>query len=718
MTDTEPGPSLEGIDPVTFQIIKHRLVRVTDEAVTALKRVSGAPNTNEGHDLMVALYTNEGDLLAGGMGFLHHYIGASRATKHIIDYYGDDIAEGDVFILNDPYTAAFHPPDIYIISPVFYDGELQTFTANFVHVNDVGSVDAGGFSPNSTSIFHEGFQTAGLKLVTEGDMNRDVLDTILNMSRDPGMLELDLRSQIAANNVAIDRMTSLFEEFGVDAVERVGEALIRQSERRFRSRLADLPDGEWGARQYIDSIPDDELFTVQLELRKQGDALTFDFAGTSEQSAYGLNCTYWATVGGVLAPLLPLLCYDMTWNDGIIRVLDVEAPEGTLVNAQRPAPISIATVATLQVCNSLSTIAVSKLVGASDAFADRTTGVWHGAHGGYIVEVDRGDYSQVDVITDTFAGAGGARAFADGVDLGGELVNVVSRWANVERHESVLPLAYLYRRFVPDSGGPGKHRGGLGHEYAVAPVETVESFETVTFGRGIDVPASTGVFGGYPGCTIQYTAYRDTTIWDEDPDLPPTDDTLATARTESAAWGVTAFEKGDFLHVRLPGSGGYGDPLKRDPERVADDVAAGKVRAETARAVYGVPVTAAGDIDGDVERTREAIREDRLGDAETTAVPVGVTGESTGERLGPSLEVIDADGRYTACCECGTSFAPVSESWKDRVAVRERSVSAAGSGRDASDDIRLREFICPDCATLLDTEVAKAGDPFLTSRLY
>jgi N-methylhydantoinase B len=726
--DARPGPSLEGVDPVTFQIIKHRLEQVTDEAVEALKRVSGSPNTNEGHDLMVALYTADGDLLTGGVGFLHHYLGASQATKRILDFFGDDIGPGDVFMLNDSYTAAFHPPDVYLVAPIFYEGELQAFAANFVHVTDVGSVDAGGFSPNSTSVFHEGFQTPGLKLVDGGEMREDVLATIKNMSRDPGMLELDLRSQIAANNVANERLVSLFDDYGAATVDAVGEALIDQSETAFRRRLRELPDGRFETRQYVDSFPEDRTFTVQLALTKEGDSLTYDFAGTDEQSEYGLNCTYWATVGGVVAPLLPMLCHDMTWNDGIIRAIDVEAPRGSIVNAERPAPISIATVATLQTCNSLSTLAVSKLVGASDAYADRATGVWHGAHGGYIVEVAQGGQTTVDVITDTFAGAAGARAFADGVDLGGELVNVVSRWANVERHESVLPLVYLYRRFVADSGGAGEYRGGVGHEYAITPYgDDVDTFETVTFGRGVEVPQSTGVFGGYPGSTIEYTAFRDTDLWADGTDYPPTAAQLSDTIQDSAQWGVTTFDTGDVLHVRLPGSGGYGDPLDRPPEKVAGDVRTGRVTPAIARDVYGVPVDAEGSLDGSVERTRDRLRSERLAAADTVGAPVdGVDAADvrpTGDRLGPSLRVVagdtttaDAD-RYTACADCGAVLAPTDDNWKHHVAVRTLPVSAAGSAHDADESFELRQFVCSACGCLLDTEVAHEDDPFLESRL-
>jgi N-methylhydantoinase B len=712
------GPSVAGVDPVTFQIVKHRLVQVTDEAVGALKRVSGAPNTNEGHDLMVALYTPDGDLLTGGVGFLHHYLGASEATKHVIETFEGDIGPGDMFMLNDPYTAALHPPDVYIVCPIFHEGDLQAFSASFVHVADIGAVDPGGFAPNSTSVFHEGFQTPGLKLIEGGEIRADVLATIKNMSRDPGMLELDLRSQIAANNVARDRLQSLASEYGPATVEAVGRELIEQSGERFRDRLRDLPDGRWETRQYLDSVAEDREYEVRLALEKSGTDLTFDFAGTDEQSEYGLNCTYIATYGGVLAPVFPLFCPDMTWNDGIIRAVDVEAPSGSIVNAERPAPISIATVATLQMCNSLSTLAVSKLLGSTEAYADRATGVWHGAHCHVSMEIDHGDERTVEALTDTFAGAGGARAFDDGVDLGGEVVNVVARWGNAERHESTFPLRYVQRRYLPDSGGAGEHRGGVGHEYALAPVPgaDAEGIDVVTIGRGLAVPHSTGVFGGYPGSTTDYRVYRD--VGEVSGTFDP--ETDAAGAGDPAAWGVHALDDGDVFYLRFPGSGGYGDPLDRPPERVADDVAAGKVTPETAERVYGVPVDDEGRIDGDVDGTRAAIRRDRLADGAPDDRPAVPDPTPTDLRLGANVPVVvDDDGvRYAACEACDAVLAPATDDWKAAAVRADRPASAAGEHTDSDDRFRLREFVCPDCATLLDTEVVRAGDPSLVSRLH
>ncbi len=703
----------ERVDPVTFKIIKHRLTRVTDEAVSALKRVSGSATTNEGHDLMVALYTADGDLLTGGVGFLHHYVGASEATKHIVDRFSGDIDPGDRFLLNDPYTAALHAPDVYLITPIFHAGELRAFAANFVHVADLGSIDPGGFAPNSRSVFHEGFQTPGLKIIEGGKMRTDVLETIRNMSRDPGRLEADIRSQIAANNVATDRMRTLMEEYGPATVAGVGADLIDQSARSFRERLRELPDGTWEARQYLRSEPEDRTYTIKLALHKKGDSLVFDFTGTDEQSEVGLNCTAIGTRGGVLAPLLPLLCHDMTWNDGIVERITIDAPEGSLVNAERPAPVSIATVATLQICNSLATLAISRMLGASEAHADRATGVWHGAHAGIGFEIRDDGETSVGMVTDTFAGAGGGRAVGDGIDLGGEITNVVTRWANAERHEGNQPIRFLGRRFVPESGGPGEYRGGAGHEYAITPVNAldIEEITVSTSGRGTEIPKSTGVFGGYPGCTVAYTAFRGSTPEGETAFPDPTDPDVA---AEDIVWGNHPIDDDDAVYVRTPGSGGYGDPLARDPEAVATDVARGIVTLDAAEAVYGVPVTADGEIDGDVAACRDR-RHERRKPADEFNPPVSSqTVEDTALRLGEHVAIVEnGTTRYVACEACETVIAPMDPDWKGTTAVTDRPVSEAGLYRDCPDDLRLREFCCPACGRLLDTEMAFAGDPYL-----
>ncbi len=696
--------SVTKVDPVTFEIIRHKLYSVMDEAIIALENVSGSPITNEGHDLMASLYKADGGLMVGGVGFLHHLTSAAQAVKHILQTYSDDpgIDEDDVYFLNDSYTAALHPPDVYLISPIHFRGRLTGFAANFVHVTDIGAIDPGGFSPSARDNYQEGFQSKGLKLVEGGRMRRDVLDTFLNMVRDPGMTQLDLKSQLAANHVAKQRMLELYEDYDVDVVETVSEELIRQSEQLVRNRLSELPDGEWRVREYID-MPGANA-KVELTATKEGDTLTYDFTGSSPQVELGVNCSYWATWGGLFAPIFPLLAWDVTWNEGVTRPIRLIAPEGTIVNCIRPAPISIATVGTIQIVNNLSTLVLSKLFGASERYAHRATAVWHGSHAhvethGFTAE---GEFF-VAPLTDTFCGAAGARAFADGVDMGGEIPNIVSRWANAESQELNTPIRYLFRRAVPDSGGPGKYRGGVCHEYAFTP-NGANEVGLVLFGKGTRAPMSLGIFGGYPGCNVGYTTFRQGNVHE----LPDRLEELRGSEQFDQFWGTLELHDGDVQYVRFMGGGGYGDPLDREPELVLRDVLAGLVTDGPARDIYGV-VTAAGAVDGDATRARRReLRAERLGRPfeaadERSDVP------RTGKRLAEYLQRTASDA--TQCTWCGTEVAPAGTDWKDHAVLRRLPVEKTGPNRTVAGEFFLIEAFCPGCATLLDAELAAGDDP-------
>lgn len=236
------------MDPITFSIIRHRLFRVVEEAVITLKHVSGTAITNEGHDLMVSLYRADGSLLMGGVGFLHHLTSAAEACKAIIRRFEGQINEGDLFLLNDPFTAALHTSDIYLVSPIHHQGKRIAWSACFVHVYDIGAMNPGGFAPDAQDIYTEGFSSPGIKLIDRGRLHQDLWDTLLNMVRGPEMVALDLRSMIACNNVAKDRMLALTEKYGEETLDLACRMLIEQSEMRLRKRLRELPDGQWQSR--------------------------------------------------------------------------------------------------------------------------------------------------------------------------------------------------------------------------------------------------------------------------------------------------------------------------------------------------------------------------------------------------------------------------------------------------------------------------------------
>ncbi len=602
------------MDPITFSIIRHRLYRVVDEAVITLKHVSGSAITNEGHDLMVSLYRADGSLLMGGVGFLHHLTSAAEACKAVIRRFEGNIDEGDVFLTNCPYTAALHTSDIYLVAPIHYDGVLVAWSACFVHVYDIGAMVPGGFSVDSRDIYTEGFSSPGMKLVEKGEMRQDLMDTLLNMVRAPEMVALDLSSMIAANNVARERMVALIDKYGPAAVDEACETLVNQSEQLFRERLRALPDGRWESRQYFDI--EGETFRVLLAMTKEDDTLTFDFTGSSPQSRYGINCTYWAAWGGFFAPLFPLLCHDITWNDGVIRPIRMIAPEGTIVNCTRPAPVSLATVGAIQSVNNAGCVAISKMLSASEDYAKEATAVWHGSHFAiFMFGRNQRGQEAIGILTETFGGAGGGRSFADGIDVGGEIPNPIGRMANVETTEATFPVRYLFRRATADSGGPGKNRGGNGLELALMHHDSVDgALNYVVSGKGTEFSMSDGLGGGYPGapCAFRYVHGNDAAEQGQNVDPFATSLDAMAGEKETIAWGVYPLTGHDVLYVRSDGGGGYGDPLERAPAKVARDVANGAVSRQVAEEVYGVVLDGAAVDTAATDARREAFRAARL----------------------------------------------------------------------------------------------------------
>jgi len=598
------------MDPITFSIIRHRLYRVVEEAVITLKHVSGSAITNEGHDLMVSLYEADGTLLLGGVGFLHHLTSAAEACKSIIRRFKDDVHEGDLFLLNDPFTAALHTSDIYLVSPIHYKGELIAWSACFVHVYDIGAMNPGGFAPDAVDVFSEGFSSPGLKLVDRGNLRQDVWDTLLNMVRGPEMVALDLRSMIACNNVAKDRMISLVEKYGLPTFQETCKTLVAQSEVQLRERLREFPDGSWESRQYFDVKG--EVYKILLKMTKKGDELIFDFTGSSPQSKYAVNCTKWASLGGLFAPLFPLLCYDITWNEGVIRPITVIAPEGSIVNCTKPSPVSVATVGAIQSVNNAACTTIGKMLASHEDYDDQTSAVWHANHFAvFMFGKNQKGGDAIGILTETFAGSGGARTFADGVDIGGEIPNPISRMANVETVEAMFPVRYLFRRRLQDSGGGGEFRGGTGGELALVPHDAPDGgLHYVLSGKGSQFPQSEGLAGGNPGAINDY-------VWVHSPESEHGHNCFSQSLSsipgekEAISWGVFPLMGKDALYVRWNGGGGVGDPLDRDPASVLTDVINKVISSEAAREIFGVEIQA-GTLDAaKTELLRKSLRADR-----------------------------------------------------------------------------------------------------------
>ncbi len=712
------------VDPFTAEIIRHKFSTAIEEGSVALEAVSGTPITAEAHDYMVSLFTAKGDLLDAGAGYMAVVPGASHVVKHIIDNFSDDpgIFKDDIYFVNDPFLGVMHTSDAFMIVPCHLESRLIGFVASYVHLTDIGAMDPGGFCPDATECYQEGFSTRGLKIVEGGKLRKDVFETILNMVRDAGMVALDLKSLMAACMVVKDRLIKIYHDYGFDTISAVGEQMMGTSERLFRERLLELPDGIFRVRQYLDyhGKLGESVYPLELAMIKEKDNLTFDFTGTHEQLPIGFNTGYWSTFGSIFGGIFPILCPDLPWNEGITKVVRLITPEGTMVNAQRPAPTNTNTVGILALIETTTELAISKMLGASEKYKNWVTAVWKGTDVAATTSgLDhRGQYVQ-GWGSEGFAAAGGARAFKDGVDNGGDAACDTSKVPNVETNEVYFPFRYLYKRVVPDSGGPGKYRGGVVDEWAFTHHDSLRNnFSVVCFpGRGVSFPAGSGLFGGYPGCNSDYIQFRQSNASEFPYNLAST----RGKKEDHICYGTTDIVGDDIMYMRGVGGGGYGDPLDRDPELVLNDVLLGLVTDGPARDIYGVVI----DYHNkkvDVEATyrqRLTLRKNRLGGrrpkVDTTKradIP------STGMRVNEYLQVSGlGEEAFMQCTWCGEKICPASVNWKDNVVTRKVSVTEGGPLRRES-QFSMFQFFCPSCATLLDLDVVFDDDPPLHDKIY
>ena len=227
-----------------------------------------------------------------------------------------------------------------MISPIHFKNELVGWSATFVHVSDVGAMTPGGDSPDATEVFQEGIRFPGIKLVERGRLRRDVFDAFTHMTRQPDAVGLDLKCEIAANNVAKARVQAMYEQYGPEMMNAVSTEMIHYTETVLRSRLREITDGTWSETLTIEA---DGPRRLKLTLRKEGDQLTFDFTGTDKQVSKGINLPYHGTAGFCFGAILSSLAYDLPKNHGVLRPMTVIAPEGTLVNVKYPGPISMST---------------------------------------------------------------------------------------------------------------------------------------------------------------------------------------------------------------------------------------------------------------------------------------------------------------------------------------------------------------------------------------
>ena len=565
------------VDPVTVEVIKGALIYAAEEMGIALRNSAYSPNIKERMDFSCTLFDAQKRLAAQAEHIPVHLGSMSGAVQDGLKQFEGELGKGDMILFNDPYLSGTHLPDLTLIAPIFHEDDLIGYAANKAHHSDVGGKAPGSMAGDATELYQEGIIIPPVKFVKNGDVDEELATLVLSNVRTPDVRMGDLRAQVAANLRGGRRMTDLAETYGVPVLREAMDQTMDYSERRMRTEIATMPPGHYEAEDYLESTGiSDEPVTIKITVTVQKGRLEIDYSGTSGQVEGPVNAVFGVTLSGVYYVLRCVTDSTIPMNAGCYRPVDVYAPEGTLVNPRRPAPVAGGNVETSQrnvdvLLKAFAQIVPQKVCAACQGTMNNV------AVGGTHPATQRSW-----TFYETIAGGFGGRNGLDGVDaVHTHMTNTMN--TPIEAIEGVYPLQFVKYELRRDSGGAGAWRGGVGVERSwllLSPSATLSILAERT------KLAPWGVYGGKPGMRGEFLIRkRDGTE----------------VRLESKC--TVKLEKGDLFVARTPGGGGYGNPLERTPERVLRDVANGLVSKRSAQNDYGVVIRSEmNEIDRDATR--------------------------------------------------------------------------------------------------------------------
>lgn len=560
---------LHGIDPARFEVVKNALISAAEEMKIVLAKTAYSPLLKVAGDYSCGIFSARGEMVAQGPDLPIHLGSMPDAVRTIAETF-PDAAEGDVFIHNDPYRGGSHLPDVNVVMPAFHAGRLLGFGCVRAHWPDIGSATPGSYGA-VTEIYGEGLRLPPVRLYRGGKPIPDVEAIILANVRTPAERLGDLRAQVAANRRAAERMAGLAAKYGTEELLRIMDAVLDYSEAMMRQALRSLPDGVAVFEDIFDGDgiveqgdAEDRTFRVRIALRKRGDTIAADFAGSDPAVAGPMNAPLSVTASGVYCALKMVVDPQslIPPNSGCWRAVSVTAPPGSVVNAQEPSPVVYAN-------HEMShRIADMTFAAMAQVAPDR---VMCGSQGTSAVTTFGGvDYRTGErfVSYESTKGGYGARPMKDGINA---VSSTVSNMLNtpIEVLEMSFPLRVEEYAVVPDSGGPGTFRGGCGVRRSWRILER-DLRASTCFERTVTPPF--GLMGGRPGGNARL-AMR----------LPD-----GTERRVPGKGAYTA-PAGAVVTIEAPGSGGYGPPSGRDPAALRADLLDGYVTAEAAARDYGMP---------------------------------------------------------------------------------------------------------------------------------
>lgn len=590
---------MPNIDPVTLEVVQNRLISIAQEGGYALIRTGASPGIVHTKDLGFNVADHRGRSVVYSMWIPRHGTTLGYMLQSVLRRFpNSEINPGDMFLTNNPHDGALHNLDIAILSPVHYRNEIIAWTGCATHHLDVGG-STPGRAPQATDWRQEGLIFPPMKIMDGGRLREDFFEFFLTNVRAPQYQGLDLKGQIAANNVGKERLLQLLDRYGLDTLRACFDEMINLSEIETRARIRSLVPGRYEATQQMQY---DKMYTIHCTLIVDEDTLTFDFTGTDPQSKYMVNCAAPCTVANVHNLFVCLLIPDLVINEGCFRPLRFVLPEKTVVSCRPPAPCGAASTAGSHQAASVALEALSRALMQSKQLW-RANAMW--GTGTIDVLFTGFDNGGEPFFTRAQIGArgGGARGDLDGADPGGVPHSTSSSIPNVEALERKNPVFYLFHRYRADGGGAGKYRGGMSTE-AAYKLHGADHAEAIIWYLNREVP-NHGLEGGLAGASSEVRLKRATNVNSllrrVGPEFDEIEGQEVLLPCQNQPLQLTS---DDVILIREPAGGGFGDPLERSPDLVLRDVAEGYVSPDQARSVYKVTLLP----DGRGVATQEAAR--------------------------------------------------------------------------------------------------------------
>ncbi len=548
------------MDPVTIEIIKYGTIFIAEEMGVALRNTAFSPNIKDRHDHSCAIAAINGEIVAQAEHIPVHlgslFIGVKNILKYL-DREGIELSQGDIIVTNDPYIAGTHLNDVMLLKPIYVGNKILGYLVNKAHHVDVGGSSPGSISIDAKSLIEEGFIIPPIKIVERNRLREDIIKILQSNVRVPRYFKGDLMAQIASLNVGEKRILELVNHYGYDTVLESWNAVLAYTEKFAKSKIRELVEtynlaGTYRAHEFME-LSNNSLVKISVSISISRESIQVDFNGTDPQVNEPLNAVYGVTVAATTFALKAVIDPQMPMNSGFYRVVKIQAPRGSLVNPEPPAPVGGGNVETSQRIVDVILKALSK------ALPNRIPA----ASCGTMTNVMIGGRDWV--FYETIACGSGGRPTSDGIDgIHTNMTNTLN--TPIEVIEQDYPLLFTRYELREDSEGPGKYRGGLGITRAFMVLED-NVILTIFSERSITKPW--GIAGGKEASPSEHYIIR-------------SNGEIERLSSKSKV----VLKRGDIVVINTPGGGGYGDPCARDRELVLRDISEGKISLEKAMKYY------------------------------------------------------------------------------------------------------------------------------------